>query len=158
VTKVERKTKALALLSLIVAATVFGAVILSVSATDDEAQTEDSFHCKGLPPQLLEELTEEQREILQTMIDENQAEMEENRDAIEAQLEEWGIEIPAPPQHQGGFLEDLTEEQREELETMRQEYLESVKSKLEEWGIEVPEFYEMEFGRRGHGRFGPFGP
>jgi hypothetical protein len=37
VTKVERKTKALALLSLIVAATVFGAVILSVSATDDEA-------------------------------------------------------------------------------------------------------------------------
>jgi Spy/CpxP family protein refolding chaperone len=158
VTEVERKTKALALLSLIVAATVFGAVILSASATDDEAKTEDSFHCKGLPPQLLEELTEEQREIMQKMIAENQAEMEENRDAIEDQLEEWGIEIPAPPRHQGGFLEDLTEEQREELETMRQEHLESVKSKLEEWGIEVPEFDEMEFGRGGPRRFGPFRP
>ena len=158
VTEVERKTKALALLSLIVAITVSGAVILSVSATEDETTTEDSLHCKGLPPQLLEELTDEQREILQTMISENQALIEENRDAIETQLEEWGIEIPSPPQHRGGFLEDLTEEQRAELETMREEYLESVKSKFEEWGIEVPEFDGMEGGRRGPGGFGPFGP
>lgn len=157
-TEVERKTKALALLSLIAAVTVFGAVILSVSATEDETATEDMLHCRGLPPQLLEELTDEQREILQTMIAENQALMEENRDAIEAQLEEWGIEIPAPPQHRGIFLEDLTEEQRAELETMREEYLESVKSKFEEWGIEVPEFDGMECGRRGPGGFGPFRP
>lgn len=158
VTEVERKTKALTLLSLIAAVTVFGAVILSVSATEDETTTEDTLHCRGLPPQLLEELTDEQQEILQTMIAENHAIMEENRDAIEAQLEEWGIEIPAPPQHRGVFLEDLTEEQRAELETMREEYLESVKSKFEEWGIEVPEFDGIECGRRGPGGFGPFRP
>ena len=157
-TEVERKRKALALLSLVVAVTVFGAVILSVSATEDETATDDSLHCKGLPPQLVEELTDEQREILQTMIADNQALMEENRDAIEAQLEEWGIEIPAPPQHRGGFLEDLTEEQRTELETMREEYLESVKSKFEEWGIEVPEFDAMGCGGRSHGGYTPFGP
>ena len=158
VTEVERKTKALTLLSLIAAVTVFGAVILSVSATEDETTTEDTLHCRGLPPQLLEELTDEQQEILQTMIAENHAIMEENRDAIEAQLEEWGIEIPAPPQHRGVFLEDLTEEQRAELETMREEYLESMKSKFEEWGIEVPEFDGIECGRRGPGGFGPFRP
>jgi hypothetical protein len=158
VTEVERKIKALALLSLIAAVTVFGAVILSVSATEDETTTEDTLHCRGLPPQLLEELTDEQREILQTMIAENHAIMEENRDAIEAQLEEWGIEIPAPPQHRGVFLEDLTEEQRAELETMREEYLESVKSKFEEWEIEVPEFDGMAVGRRGPGEFGRLGP
>ena len=158
VTEVERKTKALALLSLIAAVTVFGAVNLSVSATEDEITPEDSLHCKGLPPQLLEALTDEQREILQTMIANNQALMEENRDAIEAQLEEWGFEIPAPPQHRGGFLEDLTEEQRAELKTMREEYFESLKSKFEEWGSEVPEFDGMACGRRGHGGFGPFGP
>ena len=156
--EVERKAKALALLSLIVTVTVFGAVILSVSATEDEITTEDSLHCKGLPPQLLEELTDEQREILQTMIAENKALLEENRDAIQAQLEEWGIEIPVPPRHRGGFLEDLTEEQRAKLETMREEYLDSVKSKFEEWGIEIPEFDGMKGGRRGPGGFRPFGP
>ena len=35
VIRIVRKTKALALLSIIVAATVFGAVIFSVSATED---------------------------------------------------------------------------------------------------------------------------
>ena len=88
------------------------------------------------------------------MIEENQAEIKANRDEIESQLEEWGIEIPEPPQHPRGFLEDLTEEQKEELETMRQEFEDAVKSKLEEWDIEVPEFVGMRSGPRSPGRFG----
>ena len=154
-TRIIKNTKALALLSIIVAATVFGAVIFSVSASEEE---ENTTPCRELPNFLLEALTEEQLEILQTMIEENQAEIKANRDEIESQLEEWGIEIPELPQHPRGFLEDLTEEQKEELKTMRQEFQDAVKSKLAEWGIDVPEFAGMRPGPRGPGRFGQCRP
>ena len=38
-----------------------------------------------------------------------------------------------------GWRDSLTDEQLEELQTMRQEYLDAVNAKLEEWGIETPE-------------------
>ena len=140
-TRIIIKTKALALLSIIVAVTVFGAFVYSAYATEDgTTKHEKILPFRGLPNDLLERLTEEQQGTLQGMMEENHAEMEANRDEIEAQLEEWGIEIPEKPQHTVDFLEDLTEEQKEELETMRQEFRDSVNSKLEEWGIEVPEF------------------
>ena len=146
------------MLSIIIAATVFGAVIFSVSATEENTtQEEVVFSGKRLPMELLEELTEEQEEIFKAMIEENQANIKENREEIKSQLEEWGIEVP-PPERPRSFLEDLTEEQREELKTMRQEYNDAVKNKLEGWGIEVPEFDCMRFGRRGPGRFGMVKP
>jgi hypothetical protein len=158
VTRIVKKTKALALLSIIVAATVFGAVILSVSATE-EAPNEESIEARrGLPHRLLEDLTEEQRETLLAKIEGNQVEIKANRDEIKAQLKEWGIEIPPPQQHPRGFLEDLTEEQKEELKAMRQEFDDAVKSKFEEWGIEVPQFDGMRHGPRGPRRFCPFKP
>ena len=153
-----KKTKALALLSIIIATTVFGAVIFSVSAREEDTTQEESvFPVKRLPTKLLDELTEEQQEILKAMIEENQADIKENREEIKSQLEEWGIEIP-PPEHPRSFLEDLTEEQRQELKAMRQEFNESVKNKLEGWGIEVPEFDCMRFARRGPGKFGMVKP
>ena len=158
VTRIVKKTKALALLSIIVAMTVFGAVIFSVSASEQETNEENTTPCRGLPTFLLEELTEEQHAILQAMMEENQAEIKANRDEIKVQLEEWGIEIPESPQHPGSFLEELTEEQKEELKTMRHEYKDAVKSKLEEWGIEVPEFAGIRPGPRGPGRFRPYKP
>ena len=153
--RIIRKTKTLALLSIIITVAVFGAVIFSVSATEEDPNQEETvFPVKRLPMGLLDELTEEQEEILKAMIEENQAEIKENREEIKSQLEEWGIEVPPPPERPGNFLEDLTEEQREELKTMRQEFNDAVKNKLEGWGIEVPEFDCMRFGRRGSGRFG----
>ncbi len=157
-----RKSKAFALLSIIIAATALGALVLSVSASDDATNEEIApadirgFH----NPPWLDTLTDEQRETLKQMIEENHAEIknqleewnvtiselndeqreilktmhEENRAEVEAQLEEWGIEIPTRPEPMG-WQNTLTEE----LHTMRQEYLDSVKAKLEEWGIEAPE-------------------
>ena len=61
-TRIIKRTKALALLSIIVAATVFGAVIFSVSASEEEAKEENTTPCRGLPNFLLEDLTEEQLE------------------------------------------------------------------------------------------------
>ena len=57
----------------------------------------------------------------------------------------------------------LTEEQKEELQTMRQEYLDSVKAKLEEWGVEPPEVHGprpggMGFRGRGARGFGLLKP
>ena len=157
-TRIIRKTKALALLSIIVATTVFGAVIFSVSATEDGLnEEENTLPCWGPRNGLLEDLTEEQLEILQAMIEENHAEIKENRDEIKAQLEEWGIEIPTP-HGPSSFLEGLTEEQKDELETMRQGFHDSVSNKLEEWGVEVSDFDGMRLGRRGPGRFGMFKP
>ena len=154
-----KKTKALALLSIIIATTVFGAVIFSVSATEDDITQEESvFSVERLPTKLLDELTEEQKEILKAMIEENQADIKENREEIKSQLEEWGIEIPPPSEHPRSFLEDLTEEQRQELKTIRQEFNEAVKNKLEGWGIEVPEFDCMRFARRGPGKLGMVKP
>ena len=79
--------------------------------------------------------------------------IEENRAEVWDQLEAWGIEVPLW-QGPKGWLGNLTDEQKEELETMRQEYLDSVKTKLEEWGVETPEVNGaplggMRFQRRG---------
>jgi hypothetical protein len=148
----------LTLLTIIVAFTVFGAVIFSVAASEGETNEENTLPCRGLPNFLLKDLTEEQREILQAMVKEDQAEIKANRDEIEAQLEEWEIEIPKHPQHPGDFLEDLTEEQKEELKIMRMEFEDAVKSKLEEWDIEIPEFDGVRLGPRVPRRFMPCRP
>ncbi len=148
-TRIFKRTKTLALLSMLVAVTVFGAVVFTASATEEGTAEETTVPCRGLPDFLLDELTEEQRETLQSMIEEKHADNKANREEINAQLEEWGIEVPEAPQHAGGFLEDLTEEQKEELKTMRQEFHDARASKLEEWEIEVPEFDGVRPGRLG---------
>lgn len=50
-----------------------------------------------------------------------------------------------------GWLSNLTDEQRAELQTMREEFQDAVKAKLEEWGVEVPAFQ----GQMGFGGLGP---
>lgn len=180
-----RKTKALSLLSLIVATTVLGALVLSVSASEDVLNEETELKHRGFrSPPWLDTLTDEQRDTLTEMIEEHHTEienqledwntemseltyeqretlktmMEENRAEVKAQLEEWGIEIPMQHGPMGGY-ENLTEEQREELKTMKQEYRDSVKAKLEEWGIEAPELDDnMGFHKRGPRCFGLFKP
>jgi hypothetical protein len=161
-----RKNKAFALLSVIVAATVFGVLVFSVSASEDVTIEEEtaSVFC-GFCNRWLDTLTDDQLATLKQIIEENRAEVqnqleawdveiselddeqrellktmiEENRAEVKEQLEEWGVEIPM---WQGpmGLRDKLTDEQLEELQTMRQNFRESVEAKLEEWGIETPEF------------------
>jgi uncharacterized protein with GYD domain len=180
-----RKNKAFALLSVIVAATVFGVLVFSVSASEDVTSEEETapVFC-GFRNRWLDTLTDEQRATLQEMIEENRAEVkaqleewgvkiselddeqreilktmiEENQAEVKEQLEAWGIEIPVL-QGPMGWQDSLTDEQLEELKTMRQEYLDAVKAKLEEWGIEIPEVpgpRAFDMGFRGRG-FSGFG-
>ena len=141
--------------------TVFGAVIFSVSASDDAINEERTIFPRwGLG--WLDDLTEEQLATLHEKIEENKVEIEENRAEIESQLESWGIEIPALERPKG-ILEDLTEEQKEELQRMKQEFKNEVDSTLEEWGVEVPKFdgtkrFGKPFNRRGPKGFCLFKP
>ncbi len=174
-----RKNKAFALLSIIVAATVFGALVFSVTASEEvtiEEETAPAF-C-GFRNRWLDILTDDQLATLQEMIEENRAEIqnqletwdveiselddeqrellktmiEENRAEVQAQLEAWGVEIPMR-QGPRGLLNGLTDEQKEELQTMKQNFQDAVNTKLKEWGVEVPEFDGPHgFGRGFHGR------
>lgn len=160
----RKKNKAFAVISIIVVASVFGVLVFSASASDNitTEQEEKTNPFWGFRSGWLDDLTEEQMTTLQEMIEENKAEIEENRAEIEAQLEAWGIEIPTR-QCPRSFFDDLTEEQKEELQTMKQDFQNAVNSKLEGWGIEVPEFgspirFGMGFHRRGVRGFGLFKP
>jgi hypothetical protein len=158
-----RKNKVFTLISIIVIATVLGAAIFSVSASESEKdEGEKAFPCWRFANSWLDDLTEEQKEKLKEMIEENRAQIEQNRDEIKSQLEDWGIEIPEPKIPEN-FLNELTEEQKEELETMKNEFQDALTSKLEEWGIEISEFgppkgFGTKFGRNGCRKFFPFRP
>ena len=174
-----RKSKAYVLLSVVVAAAVFGVLVFSVSAsenvTTEEEETALPFFC-GFRNRWLDSLDDDQLAQLEQMIEENKAEIqdqleawgveiselddeqreilktmiEENRAEVKDQLEAWGVEILM---YQGpmGWLGSLTDEQKEELQKMRQEYLDAVKAKLDEWGIETPEVNGPPLGGMVHG-------
>ena len=161
------KSKTYVLLSVVVAAAVFGVLVFSAYASEDatteEEETIPTFFW-GFRNRWLDGLDDDKLAQLEQMIEENRAEVqsqleawdvefselddeqreilktmiEENHAEVKEQLEAWGIEIPVPHGPMG-WLDSLTDEQKEELQTMRQEYLDSVKAKLEEWGIETPE-------------------
>jgi hypothetical protein len=152
-----RKNKAFALLSVIVAATVFGVLVFSVAASEDvtieEEETAPAFW--GFRNRWLDTLTDDQLATLKEMIDENRSE-------IKDQLEEWSVKTPMW-QDPMGLRDSLTDEQLEELQTMRQNYQDAVNAKLEEWGIETPEVqgpraFGMGFRGRGVRGFGLFKP
>jgi uncharacterized protein with GYD domain len=171
-----RKNKVFALLSVIVAATVFGVLVFSVAASEDvtieEEETAPVFG--GFRNRWLDTLTDDQLATLKEMIEENRAEVkdqleewgveiselddeqrellktmiDENRAEVKEQLEAWGVEIPML-QGPMGWRDSLTDEQLEELQTMRQNYQDAVNAKLEEWGIETAEVQGPRPGGRG---------
>jgi hypothetical protein len=149
-----RKSKALALLSFVIAAAVLGIVVLSVSATGDATASEGDpapafwrRFCNGW----LDSLDDSQRAQLQALV-------EENRGEVMALLDAWGVELP---EFQGprGLRSSLSDEQRDELRTMRQDFRDAVRAKLDEWGVDAPEFHGGG-GCRGRylGGFGLFRP
>ncbi|MGD9401867.1 MAG: hypothetical protein PVF95_06335 [bacterium] len=110
------------------------------------------------------QMTEEQRGALHEKVEEMReagADREEIREAVNAMLESWGIEVPERPSREGRegrrgehmhhppFFDQLTGEQKAELRGLidgmreagasREDVHAAVREKLEGWGIEVPE-------------------
>jgi DNA-binding transcriptional regulator YhcF (GntR family) len=115
-------------------------------------------------PPFLDQLSEDQREALRTMVEEMReadASHEEIRSAVHEMLEGWGIEIPEGRGKRGEqrgrmkeVFEQLTEEQRKaihdkvvemrEADATREEIRAAVREMLESFGIELPEGAEGE--------------
>ena len=119
---------------------------------------------KGFHP----DLTEEQRETVREKIAELReagVERGEIRAAVDAMLEEYGVELPAGAGHRFGpppFMADLTDEQREALHVKmsemrsegatREEIRSAMGEILEGYGVELPEHWGE--GRSPRGFFG----
>jgi len=102
-------------------------------------------------PPWMSQLTDEQKEQIQQLIESlraSEAAPQEIRDAINAKLQEWGIELPAPPSREPPWMSQLTDEQKEEIQQLiellkasgatPQEIRDAINAKLQEWGIELP--------------------
>jgi len=105
----------------------------------------------GEPP-WMSQLTDEQKQEIEQLtqsLKDSGATQEEIRDAIDAKLEEWGIEIPETPTREPQWMNQLTDEQKEEIQELtqsltdsgatRDEIRDAVNAKLQEWGIQMPE-------------------
>lgn len=114
------------------------------------------------------QLTEEQQEELKTLIKnmhDQDADRQTIHEAVQAKLDEWGIERPEHPPRFGG---QLTEEQKAEMKNLiqsmrdqdadRKDIHEAVKAKLKEWGFEPPKggTRRRGFGLVGRGGRGGF--
>jgi DNA-binding transcriptional MerR regulator len=101
--------------------------------------------------QLTDDQKTEIQQLTQSMKDSG-ATPQEIRDAVNAKLQEWGIQLPerSGGQHQlSPWMSQLTDDQKEEIqqlvESLREsgaspkEIRDAVKATLEGWGIEVPE-------------------
>ena len=98
-----RKSKAYVLLSVVVAAAVFGVLIFSSYASEDvtteEEETAPTF-LRGFRSRWLDNLTDEQLAQIDQLI-------EENRAKVQNQIEDWGVEVSK-----------LDDQQREELKSI----------------------------------------
>ena len=119
---------------------------------------------------IFSQLTEDQRKTFREKMGElreQNASPEEIQNAIKELFESWGIDVPENFGHRmgprqiprGGFMRQLTDEQRqavhdkiEELraqDASREEISAAIAELLQSWGIKVPEDFGSRFGRRG---------
>jgi len=105
-------------------------------------------------PPWMSQLTDEQKAELQQLLDTlkaSGASPEETRDAIDAKLQQWGIEVPVQDDQQRPetrWMSQLTDEQKVELQQLVESLRESgatpeeirnaINAKLQEWGIQLP--------------------
>jgi DNA-binding transcriptional regulator YhcF (GntR family) len=119
---------------------------------------------------IFSQLTEDQKKELREKMGELRAQNvspEEVQNAIKELLDSWGIEVPENFGHRmgsrrmqrGGFMQQLTEEQRQAVhekiqnlraqDVPREEITTTIAELLESWGIDVPENFGERFGKRG---------
>ena len=117
---------------------------------------------QGTNPQLpprdspwMSQLTDDQKaqiEKLTQSLKDSGATQQQIRDAINAKLKEWGVQIPEPPAdyaREPPWMSQLTDDQKTEIQqliqTMKdsgatpQEIGDAVNAKLQKWGIQIPE-------------------
>ena len=105
-------------------------------------------------PPWMTQVTDAQKQEIQQMVQsmkDSGATQQEIRDAVNAKLQGWGIQVP---QDNGGqprqppWMSQLTDQQKQEIKQLMdsltqsgatpQEIRDAVNAKLQEWGIEVP--------------------
>jgi hypothetical protein len=112
-------------------------------------------------PPWMSQLTDDQKTEIQQLIQsmkDSRATPQEIRDAVNAKLQEWGIQIPEPsvgqptnstrPPHDPPWMSQLTDDQKAQIqqliESLRtsgatpQEMRDAVNAKLLEWVIQIP--------------------
>jgi len=137
----------LILVSVLVVSAISGGIILTTYASDDKGIVRFNRGACNFG-----DLSDVQREEIKDMVQdmrENGASKEEIKAAVESKLTEWGIEVPKFEQsRKPQWWSELTDEQKEEIITIKEELIEAgasneeirdaVKMKLEEWNLEIP--------------------
>ncbi len=141
------KNIGLILVSVLVVSAISGGIILTTYASDD-----GGIGRFNRGPCNFGDLSDVQREEIEDMVQdmhENGASKEEIKAAVESKLTEWGIEVPKFEQpRKPQWWSELTDEQKEEIITIKEilieagaskeEIRDAIKMKLEEWNIEIP--------------------
>lgn len=148
------RTKGLILVSLLVIGVVLtgSTIILSALAANQGTTPDPQVPPRDLP--WMTQLTDAQKQEIQQMVQsmkDSGATQQEIRDAVNAKLQGWGIQVP---QDNGGqprqppWMSQLTDQQKQEIKQLMdsltqsgatpQEIRDAVNAKLQEWGIEVP--------------------
>lgn len=141
------KNIGLILISVLVVSAISGGIILTTYASDDRGIGRFNRGACNFGD-LSDVQREEIKDIVQDM-HEDGASKEEIKAAVESKLTEWGIEVPKFEQSRlPPWWSELTDEQKEEIITIKEELREAgaskeeirdaVKTKLEEWNIEIP--------------------
>ena len=141
------KNIGLILISVLVVSAISGGIILTTYASDDRGIGRFNRGACNFGD-LSDVQREEIKDIVQDM-HEDGASKEEIKAAVESKLTEWGIEVPKFEQSRlPPWWSELTDEQKEEIITIKEELREAgaskeeirdaVKTKLEEWSIEIP--------------------
>ena len=98
------RTRGFILVSLLTTALVLAGSSIILSAIAQNQGTAPDPQPPSREPPWMSQLTDEQKVELQQLVEslrESGATPQEIRDAVNAKLQEWGIELPAPPESSG---------------------------------------------------------
>jgi DNA-binding transcriptional MerR regulator len=151
VTRTNR-TRGFILLSLLTTTLILASSSIIFSAIAENQGTAPDPQPPSREPPWMSQLTDDQKteiqQLTQSMKDSG-ASQQEIRDAINAKLQEWGIEVPEVPLREPPWISQLTDDQKTQIEQMvqsmkdsgatPQEIRDALKAKLQEWGIQLPE-------------------
>ena len=154
VTRMNR-TRSYILVSLLAMAVILASSSTILSARAQDQGTPPDPQLPPRDPPWMSQLSDDQKAQIQQLTESLRASgatPHEIRDAVNAKLQEWGIQLPEDNggQHQPPpWMSHLTDDQKAQIEQLvqsmkdsgatPQEIGDAVNAKLQEWGIQVPE-------------------